>query len=147
MRGRLAPGRTDERLGLRAAVPLSLTRAEQFDELVLEAVEHLEQRWSAQLAEVEFVVEEVPLLAGADEGADADVLADDTVPLARLTRSGPDGRGGATAPRVVIYRRPLEARALDRGDLADLVLDVVVEEVAQLLDLDPDVVDPHDEPD
>jgi predicted Zn-dependent protease with MMP-like domain len=42
----------------------------------------------------------------------------------------------------VVYRRPLEARAADRGDLADLVHDVVVDQVARLLGLDPDEVDP-----
>ena len=146
MRGRLAPGRTDERPGLRPAVPLTLSRAEQFDELVLEAVEHLERRWSAELAEVEFVVEEVPPVVADGEADDADVLTDDSVPLARLLRAGADGRGRTTPARVVLYRRPLEARAYDRGDLADLVLEVVIEEVAQLLDLDPDVVDPTDEP-
>jgi len=147
MRGRLAPGSTDERLGLRPAVPLTLSRAEQFDELVLEAVEHLEHRWSAELAEVEFVVEDVPPVAAAGEAYDADVLEDDRVPLARVLRRRRDGSGGVTPARVVIYRRPLEARALDRGDLADLVLEVVVEEVAHLLELDPDVIDPTERPD
>ena len=39
-------------------------------------------------------------------------------------------------------RLTLEARATDRGDLADLVHDVVVDQVARLLHLDPDEVDP-----
>jgi predicted Zn-dependent protease with MMP-like domain len=42
----------------------------------------------------------------------------------------------------VIYRRPLELRALDRDDLEDLVHDIVVEEVARFLGLDPETVDP-----
>jgi len=45
IRGPLAP----------AELPLSLTRAEKFDDLVLDAVERLEQRWP-QLAAVEFAV-------------------------------------------------------------------------------------------
>ena len=53
-----------------------------------------------------------------------------------------DSRGRPTAARVVVYRRPLEARAADRTDLADLVHDVVVDQVARLLSLDPDEVDP-----
>jgi len=59
------------------------------------------------------------------------------VPLARLL---PAGRG--QPPRIVIYRRPLELRAVDREDLEDLVHDVVVEEVARFLGLDPGTVDP-----
>src|ERR1700710_1614204 len=42
------------------ALPLSLPRAERFDGLVLDAAERLDQRWSEQLAEVEFAVEDVP---------------------------------------------------------------------------------------
>ena len=41
-------------------VPISRTRAERFDDLVLDAVEDLEQHWAAELADVEFAVEDVP---------------------------------------------------------------------------------------
>jgi predicted Zn-dependent protease with MMP-like domain len=58
-------------------------------------------------------------------------------PLGRLLPAGVDGAGRPTAARVVVYRRPLEARAADRSDLADLVRDVVVDQVARLLQLDP----------
>ena len=49
---------------------------------------------------------------------------------------------GADPARIVIYRRPIEARAPERGTLLDLVHDVVVDQVAALFGLDPDVVDP-----
>jgi predicted Zn-dependent protease with MMP-like domain len=42
----------------------------------------------------------------------------------------------------VIYRRPLLARADDEDELGELVFDVLVEEFAQLLGLDPEDVDP-----
>ena len=42
----------------------------------------------------------------------------------------------------MLYRRPLLARAEGEEELADLVLDVVVEEFAQLLGIDPEAVDP-----
>jgi hypothetical protein len=42
----------------------------------------------------------------------------------------------------VVYRRPLEARAADRLDLAELVREVVVDQVARLLQVDPEDVDP-----
>jgi predicted Zn-dependent protease with MMP-like domain len=137
------------RLGEREIrVPVAQTRAERFDELVLDAVEHLEQRWADELKGVEFAVEDVPAV-GDDAWVDEDVVADETaggaVPLGRLLPEQADGRGGRTPARVVVYRRPLEARATDRGDLADLVLDVVVDQVARLLRLDPDVVDPADD--
>jgi hypothetical protein len=102
------------------------------------AVTQLEPRWEAELAGVEFAVEEIP---------PADVASDDPepVPLARLDPGA--GHAGdpdrpATAARIVIYRRPLMARAEGDDELGELVLDVVVEEFARLLGLDPQVVDP-----
>jgi predicted Zn-dependent protease with MMP-like domain len=84
--------------------------------------------------------------AGLDVAYDDDVVADETaggaVPLGRLLPAAVDDRGESTPPRVVVYRRPLEARAVDRVDLADLVHDVVVDQVARLLGMDPDEVDP-----
>lgn len=179
-------------------VPLHRTRAERFDELVLQAVTRLEPRWEAHLAGVEFAVEEVPPPTAPGSGP---------VPLARLepgsgpaaphgagspagdaqqagpvdhsradwpaapggavspadeadaagpgagTGGGPapSGAGEASArparamprpPRIVVYRRPLLARAESEEDLTELVFEVVVEEFARLLGVDPEDVDP-----
>ena len=116
-----------------ASVPLARTKAEIFDDLVLDTVESLERRYSQELAGVEFAVEEVPPDLNV---YDTDVLEDGEVPLARLLPGGP-GQPDMPA-RIVLYRRPLEFRAMDRDDLADLVHDVIVEQVANLLGLDPD---------
>ena len=129
-------------MGLRRAVPLARSRAEQFDDLVLDAVEQLEERWAGELAGVEFAVEDVPPLPSSESTYDPNVVTDSDVPLARLVQAAGDGCGGGTPARIVVYRRPLEARSADRTELADIVLDVVVEEVAQLLGIDPDEVDP-----
>ena len=123
LRGRLVP----------ASVPLARTRAEVFDDLVLDTVESLEVRYSRELAGVEFAVEEVPPELNV---YDTDVLEDGDVPLARLLPGRPDR--SENPPRIVLYRRPLEFRAADRDELADLVHDVIVEQVANLLGLDPD---------
>jgi predicted Zn-dependent protease with MMP-like domain len=124
-RGPLAP----------AHVPLSESPGEVFDNIVLDAVEHVESRWREQLKGVDFAVEEVPPLDTAVSFDDE--IESAGVPLARLL---PAGRG--EPPRIVLYRRPLELRAIDREDLEDLVHDIVVEEVAQFLGLDPETVDP-----
>jgi len=121
MRGPIAP----------QAVPLSRTRAAAFDDLVVDAVEHLEHRLGDQLATIQFAVEDVP-------------------PVALLGRSTiePIPLGAwfaATSSRpaqVVVYRRPVEARSSGIDELAELVHDVVVEKVAELLGLDPEAVDP-----
>jgi predicted Zn-dependent protease with MMP-like domain len=111
-------------------VPAYRTRAQRFDELVLGSVDRLEKSWSRQLEGTEFAVEDVPPSNPApwERGG---------VPLGRYFPAG----AGLPA-RIVVYRRPLETRALDGDDLADLVHDVVVEQVAHLLGRSPDDVDP-----
>jgi predicted Zn-dependent protease with MMP-like domain len=118
-----------------ASVPLARTRSEIFDDLVLDTVEALERRYAKELADVEFAVEDVPPDLNV---YDSDVLEDGEVPLARLqpARTGQS----ETAARIVLYRRPLELRASHRDDLADLVHDVIIEQVANLLGVDPDEI-------
>ena len=69
------------------------------------------------------------------------VLADSGVPLASLIPAGLDSRGLPTSARIVLYRRPLEARSKDTADLAELVHEVLIKQVATYLGLDPDVID------
>ena len=128
LRGRLVP----------PGVPLYRTRSQQFDDMVLDAVARLEGRWEAELAGVEFAVQEVP---------EADELTDDSVPLplARTVPGSPDPGDAArpaTSTRFVVYRRPLLARADSDAELSDLVFDVVVEEFADYLGIEPESVDP-----
>ena len=111
------------------------TPPQRFDGIVLDAVEHVESRWHDRLAAVDFAVEEVPPLG--DPGGWDDEISSAGVPLARLL---PPAHGRRA--RIVIYRRPLELRATDREDLEDLVHDIVVEEVAHYLGMDPAEVDP-----
>ncbi|HEU5385824.1 MAG TPA: metallopeptidase family protein [Streptosporangiaceae bacterium] len=126
LRGPLAP----------PGVPLYRTRSQQFDDLVLEAVARLEPRWETELSDVEFAVQEVP---------DADIMEGDGVPLARVIRGSADTGDPdhpAAGPRIVLFRRPLLARAEDEDELSELLYDVVVEEFAEILGVDPEVIDP-----
>ena len=133
LRGRLVPP-TAYVGGRRRRVPLALSRSERFDELVRDVIVQLESRWGDDLHEVEFAVEDVPPDGtGWDEGVVADQTAGGPVPLGRLLRGTPT--------RVVVYRRPLEARAGDRADLADLVAEVVLDQVSELLNVDRDELD------
>lgn len=115
MRGPVAPPQ----------VPLSASRAESFRDLVQDSVERLERRWP-QLAEVEFLVLDVP-------GS-----ADESVPLGSSLAAG-KGRPA----QIVVYRRPVEIRTKNRDERALLVHEVVVEQVADLLGLSPESVDPR----
>ncbi len=127
MRGPLAP----------PEAPLSRSRAERFDDLVRDEARRLEHRWGRELAGVEFAVEEVPVV-------EPWAVTGDPVPLSRLVEAT-DGR----PPRIVVYRRPVEARGGDdERDRARLVRDVIVEQVADLLGLSPESIDPtYDTPD
>lgn len=130
-----APRRRNRRgRGIRGmVVPPSLpayrTRSERFDELVLETVERLERRWGKALDGAEFAVEEIP---PSDP--------------ARWERGTPLGRCFAAQaglpPRIVVYRRPIEGRAATQFELAHVVRDVVVEQVAHLLGRAPHEIDP-----
>jgi predicted Zn-dependent protease with MMP-like domain len=228
-------------------VPLYRTRAERFDDLVLQAVARLEPQWEAHLSTVEFAVEEIPPPdgpagsargpvplsrldlgsppapdAGPASGPRRDVLVrpnqpgdpDEAAPaLATATAPGattpeadtpntdtpdapdtdaldasdPDASdldasappreaaqtpppaklppaeqppasdlltrnpgaeeptaeepGGLIPPRIVVYRRPLLARADNEEELGELVFAVVVEEFGRLLGIDPKDVD------
>jgi len=123
-------------------VPLHRSRSERFDELILEAVARLESRWEAQLSGVEFAVEEIPRPAPPG-------MVPESVPLSRLDPGSPGNHAGMPArpPRIVVYRRPLAARADSEEELGDLVFRVVVEEFARLTGLDPEQVDPGYDPD
>ncbi|MFI8534249.1 metallopeptidase family protein [Streptomyces aquilus] len=120
MRGPIAPPQ----------VPLAASRAEAFADLVQDSVERLERRWP-QLADIDFLVLEVPHLDGRR-------FNDEAVPLGG-TISAREGRPA----RVVIYRRPVEIRTKGRDERAALVHEVVVEQVAELLGLTPETVDPR----
>ena len=95
---------------------------------MLDVVDSLESRWSAELAHVELAVEEAPVLPPDWPG--------DTVPLASVV---PRDEG----VRLVVFRRPIELRATAEADLAALVLTVVVEQVAELLGRPPQEIDPR----
>ena len=116
-------------------VPAMATRAEQFDELVLDAASRMEQRAGTALGDVEFAVEDVPPSDPAPwEASD--------VPLGRLFAAQ-----GKMPARIVVYRRPVETRITDARELATLVNDVVVEQVASLLGVDPRDLDAGYDPD
>ena len=114
----------------RPGEPVLPTPRERFDELVLEVVADLERRWSDRLGLVEYGVEDAPQIP--------DDWATGTVPLSSLVR----GSGGRPT-RLVLFRRPIEHRCETRADLDALVLTVLVEQVAELLGIDPADVDPR----
>jgi Zincin-like metallopeptidase len=148
-------------------VPLHRTRAERFDDLVLLAVSQLEPRWEAELSGVEFGVEEIPPVIPDNDDPEPIPLArlepgsvspggqeaagristdlpglTDLSGLSDLTGLAELPELPARPARIVLYRRPLLARADGQEELAELVLDVIVEQFAHWLGVDPQTVDP-----
>lgn len=110
------------------------TARERFDDLTLDIVTDIDRRWQDRLGLVEYAVEDTPQIP--------DDWTSGTVPLSSLVRGS-----GTTPTRLVLFRRPIEHRAETREDLEALVLTVVVEQVAELLGIDAEQVDPRYERD
>ena len=106
------------------------TRRERFDDLVLSIVTEIDDRWQQRLGLVEYAVEDTPQIP--------DDWSDDTVPLSSLIRGT-----GTTPTRLVVFRRPIEHRCENRTDLEAMLLTVIVEQVAELLGIDAEEVDPR----
>ena len=70
-----------------------------------------------------------------------EVIADGPIALARLIPAGVDVRGNATRARIVLFRKPIERRA-KTIELAELLHEILVAQVATYLDVEPSVIDP-----
>jgi len=105
------------------------TRREAFDDIVIDVAEKARAYLGNRYAAVEFAVEDVP----------------PTVTSPWEEREAPLGRllpvGGPAGHRVVVYRRPVEARAHDAEDVTAIVREVVAEQVAALLGVPPSEID------
>ena len=114
----------------RPGQPEMRTARERFDDLTLDIVTDIDKRWQDRLGLVEYAVEDAPQIP--------DDWSSETVPLSSLVRGT-----GTTPTRLVLFRRPIEHRCETRADLEAMVLTVVVEQVAELLGIDAELVDPR----
>ena len=128
-----SPRRRDRRgRGLRGPLapptsPATVTRGDKFGDLVVDAVDRLRPRWSPYLSAVDVEIVDVPR---PEDG-------DGEVPLAGHRRAT-----GARPAALVVFRRPVELRAKDPAARRDLVRDLVAEQLADLLGLEPGALDP-----
>jgi predicted Zn-dependent protease with MMP-like domain len=126
----ILPASGDDRLDNPLGTPQRPTRRELFDDLVLSIVEVIENKWQERLGLVEYAVEDAPQIP--------DDWDPDSVPLSSLIRGS-----GTTATRLVLFRRPIEHRCEGRRELEAMVHTVIVEQVAELLGLPVEDVDPR----
>ncbi|MFC8302370.1 metallopeptidase family protein [Specibacter sp. NPDC057265] len=112
-------------------LPGHRTRGQIFDELVVESADRLRTLWPGTLDLVVYLVEEVP------GELEALIAAGTPAPLGKFVPAT-----GGDAAQITIYRHPVEALCDTPGQLRELVHEVLVEQVAGFLDMDPDAVDP-----
>ncbi len=106
-------------------VPGWRSRAERFDMAVLEAYEPIERRWQERVSGLDVAVDEIPRISPKDPEAvqwPPEVVAD--------------------RARIVLFRKPIERRAKDTIELAELLHEVLVAQVATYLGVEPSVIDP-----
>lgn len=111
-------------------LPGHRSRREDFDRLVLGALQALLPAFGDRLRYVDVAVEDVPPSGPAP-------WEEEAVPLGRHF---PADR--ARPARIVLYRRPIETRCETAEDLDLLVRQVLSEQIGGYLALPPDEVDP-----
>lgn len=124
-RGARGPGVMPRQPG----VPELPTDRERFDAIVLAVAEAVERRCAHRLGLIEYAVEEAPLVP--------DDWGTDQVPLASLVRGS-----GTRATRLVLFRRPIQHRAPTRDECEQLVRVVITEQLADLLGVPAEEIDP-----
>jgi len=118
-------------------LPASLTRSERFDELVVDSAERLRELWGSAIEPVEYLVEEVP------DQLEALIASGVQAPLGKYRPGVPATLDQvAISPAIVVYRHPIEALCDTPWQIRELVHEVIIEQVAGLLNIDPDSVDP-----
>lgn len=126
------------------SVPAWTSRSDEFDSVVIDALAEIDAKWHDELRDLNIAVDDVPRMLPIDPSSvqwPAEVSADRAVPLARLIPAAVGTDGNWARAQIVVFRRPLEVRSNDRDDLADLVREVLIEQVATYLGLDEETVE------
>ncbi|SEE65999.1 Zinicin-like metallopeptidase [Arthrobacter alpinus] len=119
------------------ALPGARTRSEKFEDLVVDSADRMRTLWPQAMADVEYLVEEVP------DKLEALIASGVQAPLGKYEHAvGATAETPAQPPSISIYRHPIEALCDTPAQVRELVHEVMVDQVAGLLNIDPDTVDP-----
>ncbi|MHA7246694.1 metallopeptidase family protein [Arthrobacter tecti] len=112
-------------------LPGSRTRSERFEDWVMESAQRLERLWGDRIQDVQINVQEIP------DGLES------MTPLALRGLLGTSTPAADKRPAIItVYRHPIEMAAKGYVPTNELVHDVVVEQIAELLGMTPEAVDP-----
>ena len=128
---------------LPVGVPRYRTRADSFDQLVIDAYAPLHNQHFDELAGVDLAVDTIPRMRlNPDMTVLPDeIIADGPVPLGRVLQAGVDKHGNPTRARFVVFRMPIEHRSANAQERSELVTWVLTALVANYLNLDPRTID------
>lgn len=126
------------------ATPRYRSRSQLFDAAVLEAYAPIANSYPYELATLDIAVDTIPRmrLSPDDTYFSDEVVSDGPVPLGRVIAAGVDRRGKPTRPRIVLFRKPIEARCVDKEERSEILRMVLTTLVAHHLGLDPTDIDP-----
>lgn len=130
---------------LPAGVPAWQSRSDAFDRVAILAFSDIDAAWHKELSKLDIAVDDTPKIRARNPETitwPPEVVADGPVPLSRLVPAGLTQAGEPTRARIVLFRRPLELRARKPRELILLLHDVLVEQVATYLGVDPETIDP-----
>mgnify|MGYP000936121814 FL=1 len=104
----------------------------------------MQQRFAAELSHLDIAVDTIPRMRlNADfQAFPEEIVADGPVPLGRVIPAGIDSRGNPTRARIVIFRMPIEQRTSHALERQELLRAILVQLVANFLNVAPGDVDP-----
>ncbi|PRQ10790.1 hypothetical protein C1Y63_09595 [Corynebacterium sp. 13CS0277] len=137
-------GRGQRGIVMPQSIPRFQSRSDRFDALVTSAYAPLAHNFAEELAHMDIAVDVIPRmrLVASNTILPDEVCADGPVPLGRVIPAGVDAAGQPTRPRIVIFRRPIEARAATDEEREALIRRVLVSLVATYLNVAPQDIDP-----
>lgn len=100
--------------------------AARFEQLVQESLASLDPAWGSTLASIDITIADIPDLDRLDATHEA-------MPLAQTTNGD--------RPQVKLFRHPITVRCTDSSELAALVLDVLIEQLAEVIGMEPEEID------
>lgn len=130
---------------LPSAAPRHRTRGQRFDVAVLEAYAPIQQVFAEQLDQLDLAVDTIPRMRLRSDMSvlPDEIIADGPVPLGRVIPAAVDPAGNPTRARIVVFRMPVEQRAVSGAEQQELLSTILTALVANYLNLDPSDVDPR----
>lgn len=136
-------GRGPRGLILPPHVPRYASRSTAFDEHALEAFARIDSTFHDELTDLDLAVDMVPRMR-LREGANwpDSVAADGIIALGRLVPASYDADGMPVRPRIVLFRKPIEARCSDEYEMQRLLQSILTKLVAYYLNVEPELINP-----